>query len=1048
MSAPLPSLPARQVSSLVDEFPKARVVVFVPRLQLGTALQQAVARTRGHASGLQATTVEDYARNLAALSLRVDGGTELDAGSRFFLTEQAIRTLTDKQQSALTGGQSLSGLIAPLARTFATLRTHNVSPETYRQQATESPQQRAQADAFSQYEALLNQRALFDTADLFDRARILAESPGRDLSSTVWAIEDTVVLSTVERQFVDTLREAGPKEPGLYRIGPVLSEETESSSPPSRSAAAHFPEAPCPDPESATPSPVGSLSLTPARRLTADDAQRLRFLTATGTRREVQAVLEDILAEEHPLDTVEIAYTSPDPYLPLIDTLAERYDIPVSLSGGRSLTATRPGQLLRGFYEWIVNGCPISDLIGLLRAGLLRLDVTPGDNEKPLDSRHAATLLAEKRYPDDCRNYESTFESWCAVLESEAEEINARTDRSWTTQTIRRRREKRDAVRAVQKGVKKLLSLAHMNDRTSLTPSDLARGSEKLLEKHGTTSAPTDPEEERTPDQAARNRLLERLQAVQDMDGSTTFSPPQLAQRMATWLGLSPYVQAQRPRPGRAHVVPLESAGFANRDHLYVLGLDAASAQTAVPDDPLLDDADRAALSDDSRSLPLRQTQADVEAWRIRQALARHEGPVTFSASTYDLTEDEDLFEAPLYLRLKEAAQSARGVDGTADDPLVEHHALASEANTLLSRLDRWTGRNRPAQNTREAARASYPWIQRGLDAAAARDSDSYTQHDGLLAPSSHPDLDPFSGPRPVSAGQLETYAQAPYAYFLRHVLEIEPLDEPALDDVAWLDARGRGALLHHTFQRFMAKLNRQPTREDVDMLREVFEKALQDRREQLPPPSEVVYASTRRQLWNDTRLFLRAEAARTDPHRPHAFEVGFGYPPHRRTDGDYDTAPTLHLGNLTFSLRGRIDRIDRLDDDTVGLWDYKTGSSRKYDEGDLVTGDFHLQWALYAYAYEALANETVATAGYFFTSTDEMGKRISASAKAHRQSVARVLQKISDGITGGAFPITDADALRYSYAPLFHDYRERRKQVNSKDWPDDRPAPPGFDSD
>jgi ATP-dependent helicase/nuclease subunit B len=293
-----------------------------------------------------------------------------------------------------------------------------------------------------------------------------------------------------------------------------------------------------------------------------------------------------------------------------------------------------------------------------------------------------------------------------------------------------------------------------------------------------------------------------------------------------------------------------------------------------------------------------------------------------------------------------------------------------------------------------------------------------------------------------VSAGQLETYAQAPFAYFLRHVLDVEPLDEPALDDVAWLDARGRGAVLHDTFKEFIGQLDRQPTLDDEPLLERVFNETLDEKRDELPPPSEVVFAATRRQLWNDARLFLRAEAARTDEHTPHAVEQGFGYPPHRRSNGDYPHAAELQFGPHSFSLRGRIDRIDRLGDGSFGVWDYKTGSSRSYDETDLLA-DFHLQWALYAYAVEELEDTTVSTAGYFFTSTDEMGKRVSAKPEAHRDAVARILEQVSDGVSGGAFPITDADALRYSYAALFHDYGERRKQLNAKSWPDDRAAPP-----
>lgn len=1045
MPTPPPALPVRQVCAALDQHPTDRLVVFVPRWQLGAALEQAVVRERGGTAGLTATSIESYAQTLVELPLRAEGFSELDAGTHFFLTSQAVRGLSPERQSDLSGGQPLSSMIAPLARTFATLRDHCVSPEMYRRRAGDTARQQAQADAFAEYEAMLQDREYYDTADRLQYARELVESGTIALSGTVYAIEDTVTLSTAEEQFVTTLKSA-VADPGLYRIGP-LSNPSAPPAPP-RTSAAHFPEAPRPAPDSASPSAVGALALNAGSspdRSHSDPA--LRFWTASGTRREVQAVFDDILDRGRPLDTVEIAYTTPTPYLSLIDTLAERYDIPVSLSGGRALDATRPGQALRGFFDWVANGCPIPDLIALLRAKVIDLEVSTADADGTLDSRRAATLLAEKRYPDNCRDYSDTFDAWLDTLANEAANIEHNAEGDWMESPLRELRTKRTAVRALKSTVSRLLKWAQMTDRTPVSPSDMAAGSERLLEEFGPTEAPENDEEERTPDQAARNRLIERLQRVQEIEKDFSLPAQQMAAQMKTWLGLSPFVQAQRPRPGRAHVVPLESAGFADRDHLYVVGLDAASTQSAVSDDPLLADAERDSLSDETRTLPRRSDQSDLEAWRTRQALARHEGPVTLSASTYDLQEGEDRFEAPLYLKLKEAAQSARTDNSDTPAHADTHHALTPAADTLLSNLDRWTSRAQPSADAFEEAMDMHPWIQQGLDAAAARQSNTYTRHDGLLDARSYPGLDPLSGPQPVSAGRLETYAQAPYAYFLRHILDVAPLEEPALDDVAWLDARSRGAVLHDTFRRFMARLNRQPTRDDRDQLREVFETVIGEKRDALPPPSEVVFASTRRQLWNDARLFLRAEAARTDAHTPHDFELGFGFPPHRQKKTDHPKAPTLELGDHAFPLRGRIDRVDKRDDGTFGLWDYKTGSAADYDEGDLV-GDFHLQWALYAYAYEALEDATVATAGYFFTSTGEMGKRVAGSPDAYREAVARVLDWVSDGVTAGAFPVTDADALRYDYGPLFHDYGERRKQLNAKNWPEDRPAPPPLRTD
>lgn len=791
---------------------------------------------------------------------------------------------------------------------------------------------------------------------------------------------------------------------------------------------------------------MGRIALDPSSDLTASEAQQLQFWTTTGARREVQAVFEDIVANEHPLDTVEIAFTSQEPYLAYIDSFSERYAVPTSLSTGRAIGATRPGQALQGFFDWIAEGFPVDTLIRLLRGGLLQLEepLGPEGTRGTLESRRAAALLAERRYGAPPDGYVGTLDAWIEELDAERDNLQAASSEApWLTEKIQRLDEKKAAVEALRNSITTLLDFAQVQHRSSVPPSALAEGAQELLKVFGPTPKPTDPEAERTPDEAARNHLLDRLQTLAQSEGLPSSPLRSLASQLSTWIELSPFVRAQRPQPGRAHVVPLQSAGYADRDHLYVVGLDASSAATEQLDDPMLTDEERKDLSSSGASLPLRSNQADTDAWLTARALARHEGTVTLSASTHDVVEDEALFEAPLYLQLRDAALDAR--EETEDtSSLRTHHPLSVSADRALTALDRWTDRAPPAPSAvDDALQSKYPWIHSGLTAEQARASGRYTVYDGLLEPGSYPGLNPLAHSTPVSAGQLEAYARAPFAYFLRYVLGVEPPDEPALDDVAWLDARDRGAVLHETFKQFMSELGRRPTLEDESTLHTIFSRVLSEQGEHFPPPSEVVFAATERQLWNDARLFLRAETSRTDDHSPEAFELGFGTPLHRRSDGDLTTLPTLEFDTLSFSLRGRIDRVDRHPDDRVSLWDYKTGSSREFAEDDLLDEGRHLQWALYAYAYRALTGDSVRQAGYFFTSTDEMGRRIAGDPDLVRSEVGRLLHQIGDCIAAGVFPLNDGNDLKYSFDALFQDFRERQSDLRSKAWPDDRPLPP-----
>lgn len=1051
MSTSPPSILVHQLAALHQEYPTDEIVAFVPRRQLGMALETALTQSSRHVAGVTATTVSDYANAWAALPLQKKGGQPLTKGAGFFLTEMALRRIDDRARSALLGDRSLAALTAPLAKTFDTLRRHHLSSANYRESTPSSERHRALADAYSAYEKLLTEHSYYDTAQLLRTAARAIRPVSSTLHDHVFVLQDGVELSVCSKTFLDAL--FSPQDgtaPPAFRLGTNFDHEaddtTQLSAPPNRGAA-QYPDLPYPTAAPKTPSLVGRLAVDPGIDVDGNDVDGIRCWTATGVRREIQAVFEDIIAENRPLDTVEIAFTSREPYLAHLDALAERYELPVSRSPGRALSATRPGQALQGFFDWIADGVPAEQLIHLLRSGLLRVDEPNGPDGKfgQLDSARAATLLAQRRYGDpwqESAGYESTLENWIAELRDELKDLQgAATEAPWLAEAIQKKEEKKAAVQAVKTVVGKLLKWAHFKDRNQLEPKLLSDGAQRLIEALGPTPKPTESEEERTADQAARNRLMERLQTLEDMEGLRARPLRRLATQMSSWIELEPFIRAEKPEPGRARIVPLESAGYANREHLYVVGLDATSTLPQLTDDPLLTDEDRDALSTEDQSLPLYTNRADTDAWLTARALARHRGTVTLSASTYDLTEDDEVFEAPLFLRIREALEE---VTTEVEEDTVTHFPVSVQSERALSLLDRWTQRNTPSTRTvQRSLDAKYPWMSHGLQAERARASDTYTVYDGLLDAPDHSDLNPLAHSTPISPGRLETYARAPYAYFLRYVLDVEPLDEPALDDVAWLDARDRGAVLHDTFYAFMTDLDRQPIPSDESDLKETFSTVLTEKRDQIPPPSEVVFAATKRQLWNDARIFLHAEASRTDPHTPEAFEFGFGLPPHRITDGDRATAPPIDLVDPPFQIRGRIDRIDRHSEDRVSLWDYKTGSSRSFEKSDLLDGGRHLQWVLYAYAYEALEGKTVDRAGYFFTSTGEMGRRLSASPRAARPEVAQVLRRIGVAISAGGFPINDGDDLRYSFESLFQDFSSRQSELTAKEWPDDRPPPP-----
>jgi ATP-dependent helicase/DNAse subunit B len=301
-------------------------------------------------------------------------------------------------------------------------------------------------------------------------------------------------------------------------------------------------------------------------------------------------------------------------------------------------------------------------------------------------------------------------------------------------------------------------------------------------------------------------------------------------------------------------------------------------------------------------------------------------------------------------------------------------------------------------------------------------------------------------------SSRIGLVADAPYISFLTHVREVEPLEESALEETGWLDRLHRGKIVHDTLEAFVSEIGgRPPRREDEELLLEILDGRLDRFKEQLSPPNAAIERADRHRLREDLRVFLRSELAREEPFETRHQELGFGLGPRRTREGDRSAPVTLALGeDLSIRLRGRIDRIDRLADGSLIVWDYKTGSRRRFSEGDPLQAGTTVQWALYAAAAEQLvdAGGGVRASGYFFTSVREMGERLVFPPAAHERELEAVVRRLAELPRTGSFPMHHKAAV-WGYGGfdrICPDPRARGRELSEKRYPEDRPRPPHLD--
>ncbi len=211
-----------------------------------------------------------------------------------------------------------------------------------------------------------------------------------------------------------------------------------------------------------------------------------------------------------------------------------------------------------------------------------------------------------------------------------------------------------------------------------------------------------------------------------------------------------------------------------------------------------------------------------------------------------------------------------------------------------------------------------------------------------------------FGEKRAFSVGQLETYAECPFRFFMERVLRVEDVDEPgqAFDPMVF------GRLLHETLQRFHSQYCGVPVEEIpaeegeaalMTLAGEVFDAAAW---RSAGAPKGVIAAERIRVKAMLRRYFRLARETRETGWKPAHFEVSFG--PTRRKERDplstsEPYAISTEAGPAQFS--GVIDRID-LKDDQARIIDYKTRvnvSAKAFTEG------VSLQLPLYAAALQRL---------------------------------------------------------------------------------------------
>ncbi|MEO5898580.1 MAG: PD-(D/E)XK nuclease family protein, partial [Ilumatobacteraceae bacterium] len=420
--------------------------------------------------------------------------------------------------------------------------------------------------------------------------------------------------------------------------------------------------------------------------------------------------------------------------------------------------------------------------------------------------------------------------------------------------------------------------------------------------------------------------VLDRLGQLDGIDGPVARSA--FLDAFAAELDASP---ARAGRIGQGvQVGPLSYALGQSLDLVVVLGASDGQLPSPPSVDPLLDDADRAltggALALSSEQLDeQRRSFAGALAAGARAVIIRPRGDLR---TTVDRQPSRWLAEITLSpdTRRRTVPSFVAGLADVEFPSTPVHHRLRALSHHVRA------GRT---LDEHPLAR-SLPALCRGLATVRARESAVLTEYDGDLTAAGV--ASPLAGGEAVSPTRLEAWAACPYAYFVQHVLRVQPVEEPGSElRITPLD---QGSLVHDALDRFHHLVidgtlpQPGPTGwapEHLTALLAEFDAVQQRFVERGLVGRPAAWVAGRARLHGQIRRWLEEDGKQLVVRDARIMRSEYAFGPTSR-DPDAGPAAVLTLASgRTLRMRGKIDRVDRGADGTWYVTDHKTGTGSKY---------------------------------------------------------------------------------------------------------------------
>ena len=993
--------------------------LIAPSLRVGHQWLDNVALNGRPVVNARAKTLKSMALELAGPEMTAKGVSLVSARAALILVDRIVSRLRKEPSNYLASLPPSPNLSATMLSTISALRLAGVSPDGLDQKCFEVAQKaRDLAWVLTAYLEALRENNLVDYCDVLRTAAARLAADPSIPSGVLVLIPEDLVFTAMERSLVETLPSNCRRDLEVDR--------TQVS--------------PTPADQPATDAALLGWILSPGEAPVPVEDGTVEIFSSTGEANEIREVLRRSLSAGYSLDEVELLHTDTDIYMPLVFETFMRLEpnpqfddvsLPVTFAEGIPTRYSRPGRALVAWMAWMRQDYPQVTLVRMIQEGLLKI---PESGSAGLSFSVLAEALRDVRIGMGRGNYVSQLAEKIEELEN-GKGYGKSTSSKGSLDAPQQRPDRGSdptALKTVLHLVEKLLELSPGPETGD---KEVMEAATRFLEEIA-----------RSANELDNYSVPALLEAIQETSLWVGQEPEPLALNVREWLESLPdqvRVGGSGPRPGCLHVDHVRSGGHSSRKHTFIVGLDDSRFPGVGLNDPLLLDGERGKLSDD---LPQASTELRLKLERFALLLARLRGTVTLGFSSLDLKDDREMFASPVLLAAYRILSGNRDGDQVAMSRWLGQPASFAprSAHRCLDETEWWLWRMcgpKQVPNGMEIVTKRFPHLGQGLIAAQAREGAEFTVYDGLI-PSPPREFDPTSPVGPVvSASRLETIGRCPLRYFFKYVLRINAPEELEIDPGIWLNPGAFGELLHEVFYQFMSGLIADRRLPLYDRDRPVLFKILEERIERYarlnPPPTPFAFHRQVRLLGEASRIFLVEEEELCVDSRPMFLEAAIA------TQSDFPASPlntgqpvSIALpGGGTVRAKARIDRIDQTGSDAepmYSVWDYKSGSTWKYEKPDPFWQGRVIQHALYLEVAAAMlrrkvsSNAEVSLCGFFFPGRGARGVRI-RRWREQMSAAAQIIENLCKIAAGGCFLATtnsDDDCTFCEYVMICGDVK------------------------